>query len=139
MTAREIEERIELELTQAFIAQDPVDLVIQRADRASDGAGGSYPVEPEVIAEATFRLIPQSRNVIDRTATSINGRLESPRYVIMAETDVFWRRGDFFDWRGDRYSIASVHMFPAYEHKADVILTSDLTPDQLDEGPVDDG
>jgi len=122
-----LEQRLQEEITDAFVAADPVELQIYRPRRVSDGAGGRVDAGEELAADRVCRLIPQSRNSTDQLATTAAGTHETPRYVVMTNNDFAFLKGDHFAWRGYDYEVSSVHEFPAYESKADVVRGKKLS------------
>lgn len=113
----------ELELqvanTAAFIAVEPVDLVLIPRARVSDGAGGfrlttGTPREPQ-----TFRMLPRNDKVPE--VQTADGKTAQPEFTLLGMPGIECDRYDTFEFDGRTWEVAQVHMRPAYEWKGDVV------------------
>ena len=110
--------------TAAFIGQDPQLLDIYRSpDKISDGAGGfTRGGTPVLVASGAFKLASKLQSQLGAQAGQTpNGQSHHPEYTLISTiADFVLAQGDFFDWRGNRYVVTTVHELPNYEGKADV-------------------
>jgi hypothetical protein len=116
MNAAELE--LQEGLTRAFILADAEDLVLRRRTKVSDGAGG-FTFTYTSLAEQTFRLLPQSDQVLE--IEDSNGRMAVPEFVLLGEAESDIARYDRFTWRGMEWEIVQVHTKPDYQRKGDVV------------------
>jgi hypothetical protein len=110
--------------TTAFIAADPVSLVLTPHDKETTAAGG-YKLVPQEPREAQmFRLIPASDRMPE--ISNSNGRMANPSYILLGAWDCAMERWDSFDLHGVTYEIASPvrpeHTDSPYERKGDVVI-----------------
>jgi hypothetical protein len=113
------------ENTVAFIAADPVSIVLTPVAGTSDGRGGtkrSWPVAG-ILPAQTFRLIPRSSaNDKVREVQGSDGRVAAVEFVIMGVGSSTMTRFDRFSWGTHTWEIAQIHdRTSTYERKGDVI------------------
>lgn len=111
---------LQITMTEAFILADAVELQLLRREKQPDGSGGYTFTDPVPLDNVqTFRLIPQSDKVPEISTS--DGRRANPEFVLLAMPDADLQRYDLFDWAGDRWEIAQIHLKPDYERKGDVV------------------
>lgn len=110
-------------MTDAFIAADPLTIVLQRRLRVRTDSGG-YDEATTSLAPQTIRLIPTS----DRTPQieTADGSFVTPAFTLLATVDADIKRGDTFRLDdGYEYQLEGAkypsHTQSAYEQKIGVI------------------
>lgn len=117
----ELEMRIQMRNTQAFVDADAEEIVITpRTVRVPDGAGGWRDGTGPALPPQKVRIVPVNR--IQDVLFPVEGRRDDIKYTIVAMPDVDIQRYDTFKWRGDTWKIDRVHNKPDYEFKADVVI-----------------
>jgi hypothetical protein len=93
--------------TKAFIAADPVELVLYRQEIKRTSGGNLAKVgEPVPLAPQTFRMLPQGSAQADVRNTS--GKLAPQTYVLMGEWDADMARDDTFTHNGVDYTLEGI-------------------------------
>jgi hypothetical protein len=110
--------------TAAFIAADPVDLVLVPHTKQSLPSGGYSFHEEAPRGVQTFRLIPSNDRMPE--ISNSNGRMAVPTYTLLGNWDAEMERWDTFVLGGVVYEIASPvrpeHTDSPYERKGDVVI-----------------
>jgi hypothetical protein len=115
---RDAELRAQRATTRAFIKADVVQVVIERAEYGSDGAGGEIKGDLEPLPAQLARLIPMQDGSTPRVVA--NGEQVVPKYMLMGEWDFDVQRFDEFTLNGRRYQVVFINENQQYEVKAEV-------------------
>lgn len=119
----DMELQINRDNTAAFIAADPVELILTRVVKDEDGAGGYKNVKHQMPNSQRFRMIPSNDRMPEVIAS--NGTYPRPEYTLLGEWDADLMEDDEFEFQEVVYKIINpvrpVHTDKAYERKGDVI------------------
>jgi hypothetical protein len=117
MTLRDGELKVQRKISAAFIAADPVIVILERHNRIGDGAGGfrsvTVPQPPQ-----RFRLIPQEDGATARVTAE--GETATPEFMLMGEYDCNMQRFDEFELNSTRFQVVYIDN-RQYEIKGEVI------------------
>lgn len=107
------------EQTKQFIGENPVDLVITRNVRTSDGAGG-FVTAPTNLSPQTVRLVPVNK-LASIQRTSVSGSMVVPDLTVIGEADLDIQRGDTFTYNGIKMQVVWVNVL-GYEKTAEAAV-----------------
>lgn len=115
----------QIKQTAAFIALDPVSLVLKPKTKVLNDAGGFTWNRGTPRSPQTFRLIASQSRTPEVSASS--GRVGRPQYVLVALPTASVAKFDEFTYDGVTYEIAQIRKTPMeepYEVKGDVVVFS---------------
>lgn len=94
----------------AEIKADPEKIVFYRQEEVPDGVGGSTltPLAPAFTAEVS--IIPAKRRLSTMLVGTELGDVVNYSYIVLARAGVDIRRGDQFWWKGDHFTVQSIHI-----------------------------
>ena len=113
-----IEQTVQRRLTTAFIATQPVELVLTPRSRVKTSAGGRTWVEAAPRAAQTLRLVePSNPARPTRTADGIERTVE---FLLIGEHDAQLGVYDVFDHAGGRWEVVFLYHENGWERRAEV-------------------
>lgn len=110
-------------LTEAFIAADANDVVLEPFSRESNGSGGYRKISQPPRAPQVMRLVPISTTSFERM--TLDGRTVSPQFVLLGQWNSLMDRGDKFSLLGKRYEVVHVQEKSEYIRKGESVLLGD--------------
>lgn len=115
----EVERVIGERNTRAFIRANPISISLNRPQKVRTPAGGWQTVDPEVIPEQTFRIVPMSGLVWDRTVTTPDeGRVSDVTLQLIGMPDADVKKNDWFEFRGGFAQVIHVSPVQGYRKEA---------------------
>lgn len=116
----EVEIRLQRKQTRAYIAADPLPVILSRSSLVRDPSGGYVRNTPTSLASQLMRLDPTAANNAPVRRT-VDGIEISPEYVLLAEWNADIERGDWFYKSDVKYEIVFVDDTQRkYETRAEV-------------------
>lgn len=114
----DIELKVNRRITTAFIATQPVPIVLIPRLKTKQPTGGTTWVKQPARAAQTLRLVePPSSGPPTRTADGINRVVE---FMIMGEYDASIGVYDIFDHDGGTWEVVYLYHFNGWERRAEV-------------------
>lgn len=112
---------VQIRLTRAFIAADPVTITLTPRGLVPDGEGGRTrtalpPREPQV-----FTLIEPGNSGFQQPISDDTGEQYTVEFMLLGDPDVVMERNDVFTHEGENYKIREIMPFNGYERRAVVI------------------
>lgn len=111
--------RLLVEQTEQFIAENPTVVSINRPVKEADGAGGKRRLAPAVLDPQTVRLVPMAPNVSVERRTS-DGEVVTTVYSLVAMPDADIKEEDFFEINDARHEVVTVIGIGGYELRAEM-------------------
>lgn len=115
-----LDTRIHLLQTQKFVSERPVDIVVQRRRRQSDGKGGFKLVPGGSLPSQTVRKVGIGRVGALHDVTTADGKIVTPTATIIALPQVDLQRYDKFEIDGVVHEVVAVSRLPEWRVSADV-------------------
>lgn len=115
-------EQAALKQTEAFILYRPDDIVLLRAPREADGAGGVRKGAPVALAAQVGRLVATHR--VPNTApmvTTVDGRQVRPDWALVFMPDADVQAGDETTVRGHKLEIVFIQDVPTHRLTAQAV------------------
>lgn len=109
--------------TQAFIDENPVEIVISRRTKSATASGGWKwgPASP-LLSSQTMRKVGSSRLASTIKRTTEDGREVIPTATLIALPDADVEIGDLFDLDGDTFEVVTVeNEHPPWRLSAEVV------------------
>lgn len=106
-------------LTETFIADNPIDILLQRTSLTADGSGGFHQTKSPLASPQTFRKVTQATSTGVQRQT-LDGTLVAPDYVLIGSYDADIQRGDQFYIEDQQYLVVFVRDDHRYETWAEV-------------------
>ena len=126
MTAA-MEKKMARRNTRAFIQADPAQISLIRPTKVSTAAGGHRPGTPITLAPQTFRLVPLSGNVWDRSKQKTDeGNMPDTTFQLVGMPGVDVKKGDHFVWQNDDWEITHVSPEEGQRVSANISLRSQV-------------
>jgi hypothetical protein len=119
MPIQSAEVRAQRMITKAFIDADSLEVVLYRAGKLSDGAGGVVEGSPSPLPPQVLRLIPLADGSDERFTA--DGKAVRPTYMLQGMFDADIERFDTFTHRGSRFEVVFVNENRQYQVKAEVV------------------
>jgi len=108
-------------LTQMFIDQRPIDVVLQRSAKVSDGQGGWTKTPLTTLPPQRVRKVATAR-LADLTArTTEDGAVVVPTAYLVCMPDVDIQRYDTFELAGILHEVLYVTRLPEWRVQAEVV------------------
>jgi hypothetical protein len=105
-------------MTAYFIGKDEMPVALNRQSKVSNGQGG-FTLGPVVtLPVQTFKLIPQSRQLVDRQ--TVEGVVVQPDHILLGFWNADIQAGDWLVFEGSRYDIVFVHEKNDFETTSEV-------------------
>lgn len=104
--------------TEAFIAENPIDVRFRRGTRTKTSAGGFVTSAPTPIPPQTVRLVSQRGYLVDQRLNE-SGEVSVPRFVVVGMPDVDMKRGDLFDHEGETFRIGRINTSPPWAKRGE--------------------
>jgi hypothetical protein len=104
--------------TQAFIDENPAQIVITRTQRVQTSAGGSRRAVPADLPAFTARMVGGN---LENYRLTEEGEQVLPTYTLVAMPDVDVQRWDTFSWNGHTYKVLWIQDQPEWAVRAEVI------------------
>lgn len=120
MTFRDREVLAQRRNTVRFIEADPYDVILSRAVRTPNGAGGYRLDNPTALTAQRVRLMPQATQGRLEEAELLDGQVVPVNYHMVGDTDLDIERGDWFYKDGYKHEVVWVVKVGDYETKAGV-------------------
>lgn len=118
MSNRRGELRMQRRLTAAFVHQSRQMVVLRRAERTPDGAGGFTEGTPVSLRPQRFALVIQ---VLEGTTANEHATTpEADAYALVGRHDADIRVGDRLTFDGREYWVTFIHPDRSYETRAEV-------------------
>lgn len=117
---REMEIKAQRRVTRRFIDADPIDVVLNRATRTANGAGGFVKTAPSSLAAQRVRLMPQATQGRLEEKMLLDGQMVEIEYHMVGDTTLDVERGDWFFIDGIKHEVVWVVNVGSYETKAGV-------------------
>jgi hypothetical protein len=92
----------------AYIAADPVQVILTRYPRIDDGAGGWIKGAAVIVPAQTMRLIPYKRRLSKLTDMVTPGEIPNVQYSLIARYDADVERYDEFELNGEALKVIGV-------------------------------
>jgi len=111
--------------TRAFVSADPIRVALRRRTYIVSAAGGRVQGDPVTLPLQTFRIIPFSGQVWDRTKTTPDeGRVLDVTQQLVGYYDADVQQNDEFDWVQDGISgvYTIVHVSPHRHYRVSATL-----------------
>lgn len=116
---RQTEKTIGVRNTAAFIKAHPITTKLSRPVIERTAAGGYRRTTPEVIPEQTFRIVPMSGMVWDRsTTTPDEGRVADVTQQLICMPDANVKKFDYFPHDGGFCQVTHVSPTRGYRREA---------------------
>jgi len=115
-----LDTRIHLLQTQKFVSERPVDIVVQRRRRQSDGKGGFKWVTGSSLPPQTVRKVGIGRLSATTERTTADGKVVVPNATIIALPQIDLQRYDKFEIDGIMHEVVAVSRLPEWRVSADV-------------------
>lgn len=111
-----LERRIGEKNTQAFIQANPITVKLRRPQVQRTEAGGTKRTDPDELPEQSFRIVPMSGLVWDRSRTTPDeGRVEDVTEELIGMPDADMQKFDYFPCEnGGWYRIEHVSPVKGY-------------------------
>lgn len=121
--ANAAEKRIGEKNTWAFIVANPELVQLRRPRTQPTASGGVRRLDPEILPEQSFRIVPMSGVVWDRSRTTPDeGRIEDVTEMLIGMPDADVKKWDYFPTAlGDRpgfYQITHVSPVKGYRRES---------------------
>lgn len=120
MASYEQELELQRRITTAFIATQPVSLVLIPRTKVQQPGGGFKWVEadPSTIEPQTLRLIEPSTKF--DIITTEDGRQRYIEFILLGEWDAVINRDDIFFHQGKYWEVVQLYFHNGWEHRAKV-------------------
>ena len=112
--------RVLIEQTKKFIDENPSDIVLTRAERAADGAGGTTAGTPTPLSAQRVRLVPANPSAGAEVRT-VSGEVVNMTYSLIGLPDANVKEGDTLDIGGLRHEVVQVMVLGGYEVRAELV------------------
>jgi hypothetical protein len=118
--ASAVEIAVQRKNTQVFIDADPVDVILNRAERIENGSGGFIKQAPSSLTAQRVRLTPQATQGRLEEKQLLDGQMVEVDYHMVGDVDLDVERGDWFFLGGLKHEVVWVISVGSYETKAGV-------------------
>jgi hypothetical protein len=112
---------LHLTQTRTFVEQNPVDIIVQRTPKVSDGKGGHRNGTPVDLPVQTVRKVGSSRITADKTFTTSDGLLVVPSATLIGLPDLDFQNGDQFTIGTTKFEIVGVDRDPPWRVQCAVV------------------
>lgn len=112
---------VQKRLTEAYIAFDPVDLILIPRVLQSDGEGGEKKVLGTPRPPQRFSLIEPGNSGFQQPVTTDSGTQYTIDFMLLGTVETVFARDDVFTLGGYEYKILEVMPFNGYERRGVVI------------------
>lgn len=107
--------------TEAFVAENPVDIVITPRAKEATGAGGHRWVDQPPLPSQRVRLVAIGRVTAVATRTTEDGRVVTPTHTLIAVPGTVVNPMDKFSVGSDQYEVVTVSSKPEWRVSAEVV------------------
>lgn len=104
--------------TEAFIDENPIDIVLKRSVRTKTSAGGWVMSAPMELLPQRVRLVSMQAYLVDRRLGP-EGDVTVPRFTVIGLPTVDMKRNDTFEYEGDTYRINRVNTTPPWAKRGE--------------------
>ena len=94
----------------ALIDADPVDIILTRTPRVSDGAGGFLKGTPQELEPQTVTIIPFKRRMSEYQVNTELGDVIDYPYLVLGDHNLDIQRGDTFSWQGNIFEVHAIEV-----------------------------
>lgn len=112
---------IQIGLTRAFVAADPVTISLTPRTLVPDGEGGSVRTPQTPRAPQVFTLIEPGNSGFQQPISDDTGEQYTIEFMLLGDPDVVMERNDVFTYENQDYQIREIMPFNGYERRAVVI------------------
>lgn len=95
---------------EAEIKTDPVEIIVTRRTKVSDGAGGWRWGPPTPMPAQEVLITPAKRRLSDMLVNTELGQVVDYPYIILARHNADLKRDDVFFWQGDQFQVQTIHI-----------------------------
>lgn len=120
MGFREREIETQRKVTRRFIDADPMDVVLNRAERVDNGAGGFIKQAPSSLAPQRVRMMLQATQGRLEEKMLLDGQMVEVEYHLVGDIGLDIERGDWFFIDGIKHEVVWVATVGQYEVKAGI-------------------
>lgn len=116
-----LDSQIHLDLTELFINQRPVSVVVSRTTKVETADGGWVKSAPTLLAAQTGRMVELLRAQATETRTTDDGDIVIPTHVFVAMPDADFQRKDTFTAYGELWEVLHVSRLPEWRLSLELI------------------
>lgn len=125
MIASDVERRIGIKNTLAFIRANPTEVILYRPQKAQTAAGGVKKIDPLLLSPQECRIVPMSGLVWDRSRTTPDeGLIDDVTMQLIGLPELDVQKNDYFEADdGGYYLVTHVSPVTGYRKEARLKFT----------------